>query len=127
MQAVILVGLGGAIGAMARYGAGVLFGWMGLIGFPWATLVVNVSGSFAMGLLIGYLAHTTPSNQSELQLLLAVGVLGGFTTFSSFSLDAVALIERGQLGLAAGYILVSVLVAIGALFGGLMVMRGLLT
>jgi len=125
MQAVLLVGAGGALGAVARYGTGVLFGRLGLGDFPWATIAVNITGSFAMGLLISYLAHATPSNQNELRLLLAVGVMGGFTTLSSFSLDAVVLIERGQFGAAAGYVLVSVVVSVLALFAGLLVVRGL--
>lgn len=124
MQAFFLVGAGGAVGAMGRYGVGLLVGrfWHGP--FPLATLSVNVVGSLAMGLLIGFLARYTPEWQPQVRLFLAVGVFGGFTTFSSFSLDAVTLIERGQGGLALGYILVSVVLSILALFLGLMIMRG---
>lgn len=123
MQAIFLVGAGGALGAVARYGAGVLVGRIGLAGFPYATMAVNIAGSFAMGLLIGYLAQTTPDNQSGIRLFIAIGVLGGFTTFSSFSLDAITLIERGQWSAAMIYILTSVIVSIAALFGGLQIMR----
>lgn len=123
MQAFLLVGAGGALGAMARYGTGIVVGRLGFSGFPYATMLVNITGSFAMGLLIGYLAHAMPDNQAGLRLFIAIGVLGGFTTLSSFSLDAVTLIERGQLGSAAFYIVASVLVSIAALFVGLLIMR----
>lgn len=123
MQAALLVGLGGALGAIARYGAGVLFTRAGITGFPWATMTVNITGSFAMGLLIGWLAHATPANQPELRLFVAVGVLGGFTTFSAFSLDVVTLIERHDYGPAAAYVLASVTVSILALFAGLLLAR----
>lgn len=123
MNAALLVGLGGALGAVARYGTGVLFSRAGITGFPWATMAVNVAGSLAMGVLIGWLAHATPSNQMDLQRFVAVGVLGGFTTFSAFSLDAVTLLERGQVGPAFAYMAGSVLVSLIALFIGLWAMR----
>jgi len=124
MQAFLLVGLGGALGAMGRYGVGMTVGrlWHGAI--PLGTLVVNVVGSLAMGLLIGFLARYTPEWQPQARLFIAVGVLGGFTTFSAFSLDAMTLIERGQSGLALGYVLISVVASIVALFLGLLLMRG---
>ncbi|HHY48516.1 MAG TPA: CrcB family protein, partial [Alphaproteobacteria bacterium] len=93
MQAFLLVGLGGGLGAMARYGAGILVGQVWRDPFPLATLLVNVVGSVAMGLLVGLLARLLPPAQHEIRLFVAVGLLGGFTTFSSFSLDAIALIE----------------------------------
>lgn len=123
MYAFLMVGAGGAIGAMARYGASVAVGRAGFANFPFATMLVNIVGSFAMGLLIGYMAQTTPDNQSGLRLFLAIGVLGGFTTFSSFSLDAIVLMERGQWGSAAFYVVASVLISIAALFIGLFLMR----
>jgi CrcB protein len=123
MQAYLLVGAGGAIGAMARYGFSVLVGHFWRTSFPLATLMINVCGSLAMGLLVGYLTRTLPPLQNEIRLFVAVGVLGGFTTFSAFSLDAIVLIERGQWGYSILYALLSVLVAIFALFLGLLVMR----
>jgi CrcB protein len=124
MNAYVLVGLGGALGSMARYGTGVLVGRVWSSAFPLATLLINIAGSLAMGLFIGWLARTTPSWQADARLFVAVGIFGGFTTFSSFSLDAIALIERGEIGQAAIYVLVSVVVAIVALYGGLLAMRG---
>ena len=113
---------GGAIGAVLRYlmtiQAGRLFG----SGFPYGTIVVNITGSFLMGVFIGYMAKTLP-HSLELRAFAAIGLLGGFTTFSSFSLDVVAMIERGQLGHAAIYATTSMVVAITALFGGLFLMR----
>lgn len=91
-------------------------------GFPWGTMAVNIAGSLAMGLLIAWLARRS-SGDSELRLLLATGFLGGFTTFSAFSLDAVTLYERGALTAAAAYVIASVTVSILALFGGLWLAR----
>ena len=124
MNPYLLVGLGGALGSMARYGTGVLVGRLWSSSFPLATLVINIAGSLAMGLFIGYLARTTPAWQADGRLFVAVGVFGGFTTFSSFSLDAIALLERGEIGQMLLYVLVSVVVAIAALYAGLVVMRG---
>lgn len=124
MNAFLLVGAGGALGAMARYAAGLLVGRMVTTSFPAATLVVNVVGSVAMGLLVGLLARFMPDWQEDARLFLAVGVLGGFTTFSAFSLDAVALIERGALAQAALYVGLSVVVCLGGLYLGLLVSRG---
>ncbi|WP_438991630.1 fluoride efflux transporter CrcB [Lentibacter sp.] len=117
------VALGGALGASARYLVGV--GAVRLLGhgFPWATLVVNVIGSLAMGALVVLLAQ---KDATRLAPLLMTGLLGGFTTFSAFSLDAVTLYERGQIGAAAGYVTVSVVVSIGALFAGMTLMKGAL-
>jgi CrcB protein len=124
MNPYLLVAVGGAIGSVARYGSGVLVGRVWGSSFPLATMVINIVGSLAMGLFIGWLARTTPAWQADGRLFVAVGIFGGFTTFSSFSLDAIALIERGEIGQAALYVLVSVVVAIAALYGGLVVMRG---
>ena len=122
MNAYLLVGLGGAIGAMLRYGAGVSLGSLAN-GFPVATFAVNLAGSIAMGLLIGILAKTTPQYQNEIRLFLAVGIFGGFTTFSSFSLDAFSLLERGDYLLAGLYILGSVALGIAGLAIGLFAVR----
>ena len=117
------VALGGAIGAAARYLTNVgsirLFG----SGFPVATLVVNVAGSLLMGVLVVLLAH---KGGMRFAPFLMTGILGGFTTFSAFSLDAVTLWERGQSGQAAGYVLASVVLSIGALFAGMAITRGVL-
>ncbi len=119
MQAFLLVGLGGAVGAMARYGVGRLFGATGL---PWATLTVNMVGGLLMGLLVGVLAALSGGGESA-RLLLGVGVLGGFTTFSAFSLELMLMLERGQLALGLGYAVASVLLSAGALAAGLWLTR----
>lgn len=124
MNPYLLVAVGGALGSVARYGAGVLVGKVWSLSFPLATMLINITGSLAMGLLIGYLARTTPAWQSDVRLFVAVGILGGYTTFSSFSLDAIAMFERGEIGQALFYVLGSVIVGIVALYGGLLVMRG---
>lgn len=114
----LLVMLGGAFGAGGRFLVGRLaLAWFGP-GYPWGTLGVNLVGGFFMGLLVGALARTAVP-QENARLLLAIGVLGGFTTFSSFALDAVNMIERGSWAGALGYILVSVIGSILAVFAGL--------
>lgn len=125
MNAILLVGAGGAMGAVARYGTGILFGHIGWSGFPFATMTANITGSFAMGLLIGWLALAGGDGQGNLRLFLAIGLLGGFTTFSSFSLDAISLFERGQWGSGSLYVIVSVLASLLALMLGLWLMRSL--
>jgi CrcB protein len=124
MYPYLLVAIGGALGSVARYGSGVLVGrvWSG--SFPLGTMLINIAGSLAMGLFIGFVARTTPSWQADGRLFVAVGIFGGFTTFSSFSLDAIAMLERGDVAQAGLYIIVSVAVGIGALYGGLLLMRG---
>ena len=121
------VALGGAIGASLRYqlGRGMTH-WLGptaVTAFPWATLAANVLGSLAMGLLAGWLARHGSAEGEQLRLLLGVGLLGGFTTFSSFSLEMMLLVERGQPALALTYAGVSVLAGLTALYLGLVVMR----
>ena len=124
MHAVLLVGAGGAIGAMARYGVSVALGRIWPMSFPLGTLTVNVVGSAAMGVLIGILARTVPQMSNEIRLFVAIGILGGFTTFSSFSLDTITLIERGALTQAMLYIALSVVVCLAGLYLGLLVTRG---
>ena len=121
-----LVALGGAVGAVSRYQLGrAVTHWTGPnTGFPWGTLSANLIGSLAMGLLVGWLARHGGAGQENLRLLLGVGLLGGFTTFSAFSLELVLLMERGSLGLALVYAALSVLAGFAALFLGLSVMRG---
>lgn len=116
-----LVMIGGALGAGARHLVGrATMAWFGA-NFPYGTLTVNILGGLLMGLLVGILARTSAGE--SWRLLLGVGVLGGFTTFSSFSLDVVTMIERGAVTLALGYILVSVIASILALFAGLTLVR----
>jgi CrcB protein len=124
MHPLLLVGAGGAIGAMMRFGVSSLIGRLWPMGFPLATLIVNIAGSFAMGLLIGWLARSMPAWAPEARLFIAVGVLGGFTTFSAFSLDAVALIERGAVAQALLYIALSVALCLAGLYLGLLMTRG---
>jgi CrcB protein len=124
MNPYLLVAVGGALGSVARYGVGVLIGTAWKSSFPLGTLLINIIGSLVMGLFIGWLVRTTPAWQADARLFVAVGVLGGFTTFSSFSLDAISMLERGEVGPAGLYVLVSVLVGIAALYGGLLLMRG---
>ena len=113
----LVVFLGGGIGAALRHGVNRLaMSWFGT-GFPAGTMIVNVAGSLLMGLLISWLAEGPPASQT-LRLFLATGVLGGFTTFSAFSLDALTLWERGQPGLAAAYVGGSVLLSLGAIAVG---------
>jgi len=123
-MAYLLVFLGGGLGAAMRHGVNVgaarLFG----TNFPYGTLTVNVVGSLLMGLLVAYLAFKGEASQHS-RLFMATGVLGGFTTFSAFSLDVAVLYERGAVGLALGYVLVSVGASILALFAGLYLVRQL--
>lgn len=121
----LLVMIGGALGALARYQFGHMAGRLMGSGWPWGTLGVNIIGGLAMGLLAGWLARHGSVGGEQARLLLGVGVLGGFTTFSAFSLEAALMIERGQLGGAAAYAGLSVLLSVGALFGGLFTMRAL--
>jgi CrcB protein len=118
----LIVFLGAGIGGALRHGVNVgaarLFGF----GFPNGTLIVNVAGSFLMGLLAGYFAFR-PGIGQHVRLFLTTGLLGGFTTFSAFSLDAVLLVERHQYGIAAGYMVGSVAASVSALFFGLAVFR----
>ena len=124
MQGFLLVGAGGALGAMTRYGCGSLIGRWLPMSFPLATLLVNIIGSVLMGVFIGLLARYMPPQQAELRLFVAVGVLGGFTTFSSFSLDTIVLIERGALLQAGLYVLMSVVLCLIGLYLGLLMTRG---
>jgi CrcB protein len=123
MQAFLLVGLGGAIGATLRYGTSLVVGHLWRDSFPLATLLINILGSLAMGLLVGWLARTLPPGQNEIRLFVAVGVLGGYTTFSAFSLDVMTLIERGDVIPAVIYVLCSVVLCVLALLLGLIVFR----
>lgn len=119
---IFAIAAGGAMGAVLRHFAGAaslhLFG----SGFPWGTLIVNVGGSFVMGVLIAAFAHFGNPSQ-EVRGFLTVGLLGALTTFSTFSLDTATLWERGDILEAGGYVLISVSASIGALFAGLYLVR----
>jgi len=121
LTASLTVAAGGAVGAWLRFAAGRL---IGAGPFPYATLSVNVLGSLAMGLLAGWLARHGEGGE-HWRLLLGVGVLGGFTTFSAFSLEIAMMIERGAMAQAALYIGLSLIGGVGGLFAGLALARGI--
>jgi fluoride exporter len=121
MNSFLLVAAGGAIGAAGRYGLGLLVTRTGLGGWPWATLFANVLGSLAIGLVVG--AMLRGQGGEGLRLFLAVGVLGGFTTFSSFSLETVTLLQSGQWEKAGAYLAASVILCLLAVAAGLFLMR----
>ena len=121
MSPLLYVMVGGAVGSGARDLTGHAMTALLGAGYPFGTLAVNLVGGLLMGVLVGVLARN--ASPEGWRLLLGVGVLGGFTTFSTFSLDVVTMIERGALGLALGYILVSVIGSIAALFAGLSAVR----
>ena len=125
MQDLLLVALGGAIGAVGRHLLGIqtlrLFG----PGFPYGTLAANLLGGLVMGALVGFLAHRGGADQERLRLLLGVGVLGGFTTFSAYSLELARMIETRAWGQAAAYGAGSTILSVAAVFAGLMLARRL--
>ena len=115
------VGVGGGLGALARY---YIAGWIQPAGaqFNWGIFIVNISGGLLMGLIVE--ASALKLNLSpELRSFLTVGILGGYTTFSTFSLDSALLLQKGQYGLAAAYMIGSVVLSIAALFAGLWIVR----
>jgi CrcB protein len=122
MKIILAIAAGGAVGALARhYVNAQISHWFG-DGFPWGILVANVAGSFAMGVLAESLALVWSPSQA-MRAFLVVGLLGAFTTFSTFSLQVVLLYERGQMLLAASYVAASVILAVGGLFAGLALVR----
>lgn len=127
MKHLILIMIGGGIGAGGRHLVSLaalrLFG----PGFPYGTLAVNVIGSLVMGLFIGWLVKHEIGNLQAVRYFVATGILGGFTTFSAFSLDTAVLWERGDVHLALFYVLISVILSIVAVFAGLMLMRHVVT
>lgn len=124
MFQLLLVAVGGAIGSVMRHLVGMAS--LRLLGpnYPWGTLAVNLAGGFAMGLFIEFLGRRLGAS-AEWRLFVATGIMGGFTTFSAFSLDVAVLWERGQAAAATGYVLASVIGAILALFLGLWLGRSL--
>ncbi|MGB5076127.1 MAG: CrcB family protein [Sphingorhabdus sp.] len=121
MKSILLVMAGGALGAAMRFGLARSVP-LGAGGWPWPTFVANIIGGLAMGVLAGWLLRGN-SAAEPLRLFLGVGLLGGFTTFSAFSLEMAHMIQRGQAVLAAAYALTSVLLALGAIFAGIMLAR----
>jgi CrcB protein len=122
MNMVLSIAAGGAIGSVLRHFAGVGVAAMLGTAFPYGTLSVNVLGSFVMGLVVAMFAHHGNPSQ-ELRAFLTVGVLGGFTTFSSFSLDVAALYERGQVASAGLYIVLSLVLSLAGVFAGMLLVR----
>lgn len=125
MLNIALVAAGGAIGSVLRYLVGLAAARSLGPAFPFGTLTVNLVGGFLIGLVAGVFAIRAEAPQ-ELRVFLITGCLGGFTTFSAFSLDVVTLLERGDSGLAALYLLVSVGFSVAAVFAGLALMRTIL-
>lgn len=121
----ILVGLGGALGSIARYLLNVACTRTLGPKFPYGTLAANVAGGLMMGLLIGFLAHRGGADQERWRLFVAVGVLGGFTTFSSYSMEVARMIEARSYGAAGAYAVASAVLAIAAVFWGLILARRL--
>ncbi len=123
MMNYFLVALGGALGASGRHGLSVLtLRWFGP-GFPMGTLLANIIGSALMGLLIGWLAFRGAHNTQAIRLFVGVGILGGFTTFSAFSLESFLMLEKKNYAAFAGYVSTSVLVSLAALALGLWLSR----
>jgi fluoride exporter len=121
MKSILLVMAGGGIGAVLRFQLGrVLVSTPSA--WPWGTFVANVLGGFAMGILAAWLMRVGEAGET-VRLLIGVGLLGGFTTFSAFSLDMMRMVESGSIGLALAYALASVALALLALFGGLALVR----
>ncbi|KRQ11112.1 camphor resistance protein CrcB [Bradyrhizobium pachyrhizi] len=122
VQLLAAVAIGGSLGSVARYlvaiGAGRLVG----AEFPWGTLVINIVGSFLIGVFAEAFALSWNASQA-MRVFLTVGICGGFTTFSTFSLDVIVLMQRGELWLAGAYMAASVALSILALFGGLLLVR----
>ncbi len=117
-----IVFLGGGLGAALRHGMNLgVARWLGTA-FPYGTLIINVTGSLVMGLVAGYFAFRGDASQSW-RLFLTTGILGGYTTFSAFSLDAALLYQRGEVSSAAIYVAASVALSIGGLFAGLALAR----
>ncbi len=118
----LLVFVGGGLGSMLRYWVNVVCGRLLGTDFPYGIMLINITGSTVMGLIAGYLAFKGEAAQSW-RIFVMTGILGGYTTFSAFSLDAALLYERGEIALAALYVVGSVALAIGGLFAGLALVR----
>ncbi len=122
MRMLLLASAGGAIGAGTRYAISNWFAAKGLTGFPWATLFINVTGSALMGLTVGVLMSRAEL-PVEVRVFFATGILGGYTTFSAFSLEIWQLFERGEAGAAVAYVAASIALSLAGLAGGIIVGR----
>jgi CrcB protein len=121
----LFIAVGGALGSVVRYLMQSLIGRYAGSSFPYGTMIVNIAGSFAMGLLIGWIGRTIPEHAKEIHLFVAVGILGGFTTFSTFSLEAINLMEEGRWLAMGMYIASSVVISLLGLLTGLRLMRSI--
>lgn len=121
-MAYLIVFLGGGLGAALRHGINLASVRAFGTAFPYGTMLINVTGSLIMGLAAAYFAFKGDASQNW-RLFLTTGILGGYTTFSAFSLDAALLYERGEVGAAAIYVVASVALSIGGLFAGLALVR----
>jgi CrcB protein len=122
METVLAIAAGGALGSVLRHFLNGAIGGPAGTGFPWGIFIINILGSFVMGVLVSFFAHFWEPRQS-IRAFLTVGILGGFTTFSTFSLDAVMLLERGSYGASAVYISGSVGISLAGLVAGQMLVR----
>jgi CrcB protein len=122
MNGVMLVFLGGGLGAAARHGINLLAVQLAGNRYPWGTFVINIAGSLLIGVLVEWFALRVQVAPS-LRLFLVTGVLGGFTTFSAFSLEVGLLYQRGELALAAAYAMTSVVCGVAAMFAGMYAVR----
>jgi CrcB protein len=118
INSIFLVGIGGAIGSVLRYGVATFSTIFLPASFPFATIFVNISGSFLIGLCAAWLV-TLGHVSNDVKLFFVTGVLGGFTTFSAFSLDVLSLYEKGEIMFAAAYLALSVILSIAAVFLGI--------
>jgi fluoride exporter len=118
----LIVFLGGGVGAALRHGINLASARALGTAFPYGTLMINITGSFVMGLVAAYFAFKGDASQ-QWRLFLTTGILGGYTTFSAFSLDAALLYERGEAGMAAVYVIASVAISIAGLFAGFAIVR----
>lgn len=123
-QFILAVAIGGAIGSVARYLVGIASGRLFGLDFPWGTLIINVTGSFLIGVFVALFATKWDLPQVA-RIFLTVGICGGYTTFSTFSLDAWYLVERGQTFASGAYMIASVVLSVGALVAALHIVRAL--
>ena len=123
-QLILAVAVGGAMGSVARYLVGIESGRLFGLNFPWGTLIINIVGSFLIGVFVELFALRWDLSQFW-RVFLTIGICGGFTTFSTFSLDAYLLLDRGQLFASGAYVIASVVLSIAGLFAGLQLIRAI--
>lgn len=121
---ILAVAAGGSLGSVARYLVGIGFGRLFGANFPWGTLFINITGSLLMGLFAGLFALRWNLPQAA-RIFLTVGICGGYTTFSTFSLDTVFLMERGEMLAAGAYMVASVILSVGALILAMQIVRAI--